>query len=274
MRSVLFQVGPLAIRGYGLMLALSFLIGIGWAMRRARRSGMDPNRVSDLSLYLILSAILGARLFYVVFHWEEFASDPWSIINPFQEGGGIGLSGLVFYGGLILALLTSVLYTRLRGLPFWKIADLFAPSIALGLGLTRIGCFLNGCCFGKACTLPWGMVFPQDSPAGHVFPDTPIHPTQLYEMAYGLVIAGIIVGMERFKRFEGFTFALLIGLYGIARFLVDFVRYYDSMLLPVDGVQITVNQVISLGLILLSIVLFAVLGRQRQGVKGVMARPI
>lgn len=261
MHSVLVKIGPLTIRGYGLMLALAMLCGMYLAMWRARRAGVEPNKVESLSLYLIVAAVVGARLFYVAFHWHEFSDDLLDIVNPIHEYE-LGCSGLVFYGGLILAVLVSVLYARRERLSFWVLADVFAPSIALGIFLTRIGCFLHGCCHGKPCDLPWGVTFPPESPAGYEFPNIPLHPSQLYSSLYGLLIFGILIFVERYKRSEGFTFWILVGLYGIARFSVDFVRYYDSMLVDVGGIHLTVNQWISAGLFVLACVMFWRLGRR------------
>jgi len=262
MHSVLFKIGPLTIRGYGLMLALAMLCGMYLAMWRAKRVGLAPGKVEQLSLYLIVAAVVGARLLYAAFHWYEFSDHPLDIINPL-DGAELGISGLVFYGGLILAILVSILYARRERISFWTLADVFAPSIALGIFLTRIGCFLNGCCFGEPCHLPWALTFPPDSAAGYEFPNTPLHPTQLYSSLYGLVIFGILLSVERrYRRFDGSTFWILVGLYGLARFSVDFVRYYDSMLMKLGSVHLTVNQGISAGLFVLACVMFGWLGRR------------
>jgi len=253
MHPVLFRIGPLAIRSYGMMLALSFLVGVYLAMYRGKKVGIAPNQLMDLTVYIAVAAIVGARLFYVFPHWEEFSGHLTDIFNPFQ-GGQIGIGGLTLYGGFILAVGVSMWYLRRHRMPVWKVGDALAPSIALGIFLTRIGCFLNGCCFGEPSHVPWALAFPPESAAGYTFPDTPIHPTQLYSSLYGLVIFGALLLLERFKRFDGFTFWVFVLLYSVARFAVDFVRYYEpSMtLLTVGGTSFSVNQGISVGLFILA----------------------
>jgi len=204
--TTLVRIGPLAIRSYGLMLALSFLLGILFARSRAKKAGVDFQRIMDLTVIVIVASVIGARGLYVVFHLKEFSSNPLDIINPFQGGGDVGIQGLTMYGGVILSILLSLWFLKRHGLPVWKVADVVAPCIALGIFLTRIGCFLNGCCFGTPCDLPWCVVFPAESAAGYFFPDTHIHPTQLYSSLYGLVILGLLLLSERRVQFDGFTF--------------------------------------------------------------------
>lgn len=265
MHPVILKLGPVAIHGYGLMLAVSFLVGIYLAARRAKKAGIDPEQIMNLSLYIIVSSVVGARLFYVIFHWEEYAGNLWALVSPIQEGRVVGIFGLVLYGGVILATLVGMAYILRRRLPLWRVADVVAPSIALGVFFTRLGCFLNGCCFGVPSDSPWAVVFPLASPAGSTFPGLPLHPTQLYSSLYGLAIFGMLLGLERFKRFDGFTFWLFIMLYALARFLVDFVRYYEPSMTVLGG--LSVNQAIS-------IVLFAMGGAvlvtlwQKQRTKG------
>ncbi len=267
MRSILFEIstplGHLQIRGYGLMLAFAFLCGIYLAVRRGKQVGIKRADIVDLSLYIIIAAVIGARFAYVLFHWNEFSESPLDIVNPFG-GDSIGISGLVFYGGLILSIFASVVYTRKRNISFWKMADVMAPSIALGIFFTRIGCFLNGCCFGRECDLAWGVVFPDESLAGYIFPDAKIHPTQIYSSLYGLGIFGILTFIERFKSFDGFTFWSFVGLYSIARFSVDFLRYYDSMILfNIGNVPMNANQGLSAVLFFTACGMFLVLRKAK-----------
>ena len=264
MHTTLIQLGPFAIRSYGLMLALSFLIGIFLARWRAKRIGIDFHRIMDLAVVVILSSIIGSRALYVVFHLEEFSSNPLDIINPFQSSGEVGIQGLTMYGGVVLSLVTSFLFLKRHRLPIWKIADVIAPSIAFGVFLTRIGCFLNGCCFGKPCDHPWCLVFPPESAAGYFFPNQHIHPTQLYASLYGLVIFVALLFLERFKKFDGFTFWLFILLYAAARFSIDFVRFYEhAMTVQVLGLTLSVNHVISAALFAFALLVMIHLNKRR-----------
>ena len=162
---------------------------------------------------------------------------------PVSADGQVGLSGLIYYGGLICATIAAVIYLRHYRLNLLKFLDIMAPSIAIGEAFTRIGCFLNGCCFGHPTNCALGVVFPPDSVAGSFNPGLPIHPTQLYSSFGALVIVGLILGLERFKRFNGFSAILFFMLYSVARFIEDFFRFYE------DGMQtsgLSQNQIISL----------------------------
>ncbi|MFQ6091775.1 MAG: prolipoprotein diacylglyceryl transferase [bacterium] len=269
MHPTLVEIGPLAIRSYGLMLALSFFLGILQARWRAQRAGIDPQKMMDLAVVVILASIIGSRGLYVVFHLDEFSAHPLDIINPFQSSGEVGIQGLTMYGGVILAFLLSLWFLRRHRLPTWKVVDVVAPSIALGVFLTRIGCFLNGCCFGKPSSLPWCVVFPEESAAGYFatrdfYPDTCLHPTQLYSSLYGLAIFGLLLVLERYKKFDGFTFWLFILLYAVARFSVDFVRFYEqAMTIHPGGIEVSVNHLISAVLFVLALFMMFHLGRRK-----------
>ncbi|MFQ6116168.1 MAG: prolipoprotein diacylglyceryl transferase [bacterium] len=236
----LLKIGSFHLSSYGFMLALSFILGILLAARRAKKQQVDPNIIIDLSFYIIVTAIIGARVYYVLPHLQEFRGNFWRVFAVWE-------GGLSMYGGVILATVFVLLYMWKKRLPVWKIADIYAPSIALGLGLTRIGCFLRGSCFGKPTNVSWAVVFPPDSPAGMQFPATAIHPTQLYASLYGFVILFALLFLERFKRSNGFTFWLFILIYSISRFLIDFIRYYENsmILTTIWGKAISLNQGIS-----------------------------
>jgi len=230
MHPVVFQFGKLVIHSYGLMLALSFLLGIWFSGRRAKKNGLNPAVVSDIGFWIIISAIVGSRLYYVFLHFDEFKGNLINIFNPFH-GDTLGIGGLVMYGGMIGAILAGVLFFKLKKLPFLPYADVCAPSFAFGIFLTRIGCFLNGCCYGQPTEAFYGVHFPTSSPAGnymvHIHASKLI-PSQLLLSAGGLVIAIIVLTVGRKKIFTGFQFYLTVVLYSILRFLVDFTRYYGE----------------------------------------------
>lgn len=272
MHSKLFQLGPLEIHSYGLMLAISFLLGIYFSMYRAKKQGIDPNKIIDLSVVIVLSAIFGARFLYVIFHLDEFKGHWLDTINPFQSSGQIGIAGLTMLGGFIAAVGFGLLFLMIKKLPVLKIADIVVPAIGLGSFLTRIGCFLNGCCYGVPTEMPWGMIFPPESPAGYCFPDQAIHPAQLYSSLYGLIIFGLVLFLERFKKFDGFLLFMFFILYGISRFIVDFFRYYENsmVLFQIGGIPISVNQGISILMIVMGITLICI--RTNQIKKGKLNR--
>jgi len=257
LHSKIFQIGPLEIHSYGLMLAMSFLIGIYFSIYRAKKRGIDPNRIIDLAVVVVLAAIVGARFLYVIFHLDEFKGHWLDTFNPFQSSGQIGIAGLTMLGGLIAAVGFGMLYLKIKKLPMLKIADIVAPAIGLGIFITRIGCFLNGCCYGIPTDSKLGMIFPPESPAGFAFPNQPIHPTQLYSSLYGLIIFGSLLVLERYKKFDGFLLYIFFILYGLFRFIVDIFRYYETsmVLFQVDDFSISVNQGISILMVLIGGVL-------------------
>jgi phosphatidylglycerol:prolipoprotein diacylglycerol transferase len=250
----LFKLGPIEISSYGLALAVSFVAGILVAARRARKYDIDPNRVMDLGIIVAISSIVGSRFLYVIFHLDEFRGHWLDTFNPFQSTGQIGIAGLTLLGGLLLAIFSGLVYLRAKKLSFLRFADVVIPSVALGILITRIGCFLNGCCYGTPTGLPWGVLFPFGSAAHYHYGGVNIHPAQLYSSLYGLVIFGALLLLEKHRKFDGFLFFLFLVLYGVARFLVDFVRYYESSMV-IGGIGLSVNQGISLGMLIAGLIL-------------------
>ena len=255
MHPVLFKIGWFEVHSYGLLLMLSFLLGIYIAVRRAKKAGINPNHIVDISIIIIISALVGARLMYVAFHLDEFRGHWIDMINPIQGDGTIGIAGLVLLGGIILAILSSFVYLKYKKLPVLSVFNVMIPSVALGLVIVRIGCFLHGCCFGIVCTQSWGVTFPYDSPAGFIFPDIPIHPTQLYASIGGAVIFVLLLLSEKVQFFKDKTFFTFLILYGISRFVVDIFRYYEEsmILLHMNIFNVTLNQVICVALIIAGI---------------------
>jgi len=255
---VLFRIGPFALRSYGVLLALSFFLGILLASRRLSRMGGDGAKMIDLAVVIIIASIAGSRLFYVVFHWEEFAGRLTDIINPFNNPEGIGIAGLSMDGGVFLAILCGLFYLRRTRQPVLLTLDAMAPSFGLGIFLTRIGCFLNGCCFGTPCATGLGIVFPPESLAGWHYPGMPLHPAQLYNAAGGLIMLGLLPWLERYRTFQGFTFLLAVMTYGALRLTVDFYRHFEPnvFILRFGEIGLTANQAISGLAMLIALALF------------------
>jgi phosphatidylglycerol:prolipoprotein diacylglycerol transferase len=255
MHPVLIKIGPLAIRTYGFLLALAFVSGIWFSARRAKKSGLGIDWIPDLSLIILISAIVGSRFFYVIYHLEEFQGRILDMINPIQSTGEIGIGGLSMFGGLVLAIICGIVYVHIKKLNVWRIADMVAPSIMLGLGIARIGCFLNGCCFGLPSESCLAVVFPYNSPAGYMYPDTSIFPIQLVASLGGFLIFGLLLLLEKFKSFDGFTFWLMLMLYSMARFTIDFFRYYEESMIfaRIGSADITVNQALIVLIFLFSV---------------------
>jgi len=255
MYPVLLKLGPIEIHAYGLLLAVSFMVGIYWAMARAPRRGISKNDILDLSIFVVLGAIIGSRLLYVVTHLEEFRGRWLDTINPIQSTGEVGISGLSMLGGVVMVIAIIAFYCRRKHISFPRLCDVLAPVFALGIMLTRIGCFLNGCCFGIPGDMPWCMVFPEHSPAGSVLLGVHIHPAQLYSSLYGLIILVVILLLDRKERPDGFLMSVFFMLYGVARFGIDFVRYYEtSVQIRFAGQIFTINQAISFAMFLAGLI--------------------
>ena len=235
------RIGPLDIHTYGVFVALGFMSGLWVAARRAPREGFKPELITDLGVWLIATGMLGGKLFHILFFWDDFIAG-WR-----AEGLRSLREGFVFYGGFILATLTAVLYSRVKRLPLAKLVDVLAPSLALGHAFGRLGCFFNGCCYGKACALPWAVKFP----APHVMHGIPVHPTQLYEVFGNLAIfAGLSIFYPR-KRFDGQIWWLYVLGYGVLRFLVEFFRGdYETHYFHI----FTIAQLIAVAMIALALI--------------------
>ena len=249
-------IGPLHLHSYGLMLALSFWIGSGWLWREAARRGWDENRVATLSLVLLLVSVAGARLFFVFTHWADYARDPAGVLRLWE-------GGLTLYGGILAAIPAGILYCRHAKLPVWSVADAVAPALALGLALGRVGCFLNGCCFGKPCDLPWAVTFPPKSYAGLQYPGAHLHPAQLYFTAAELGLLAVLLGVRPRLRRPGQLWWLFLMLDSAVRFLVDMTRYYEPSAVLPGGLD--VSQLVSLGLLAVGALGFAQASRTPAG---------
>ncbi|MFA4991745.1 MAG: prolipoprotein diacylglyceryl transferase [Candidatus Omnitrophota bacterium] len=214
MHPIVLKIGPFTIYSYGMMVAMAFLIGIYVASLEAVRKGVKKDFVYDLAFYLIIGSLIGARVYYIVFFNPDAFADPLSIFKVWQ--GGLAIQGGIF-GGII----TGLLYSRFRGISFWKMADLVAPSIILGQAIGRIGCFLNGCCFGEPTKAFFGVMFPKGSLADIAYPGMAVHPAQLYELIFDLMGFLLLWALRKRVRVEGGLFLLYLMLYASVRFFVS-----------------------------------------------------
>ena len=257
MHKIAFPLGNFTIYWYGVLVALGLLAGLWTAGRRAPLSGIRSETVIDLGPWLILGTIVGARGLYVLTYWRpDFAGQPlWQIFNV--RGGG-----LVFYGGLLGASLACILYVRFKKLPLWKIADVLAPSIALGHSFGRIGCLMNGCCYGHACELPWAIHFPNDHPTH----GAAVHPTQIYEAILNLGLYAALAWLYRRKKFDGQIFAFYLIFYAVLRAFVETFRgdYSPDYLYG----QATPAQVLSIPIFAAGLLLGWVLSGAKSKVQG------
>ena len=216
MYPLLFNVGPIPIYGYGVMLALAFGLGALALVRQGREAGLAEEKVLNLIIIIFFSAMLGSRLVYILV-WEvrDIVRDPLLALD-FRGGG------LSFHGGFFFAVLAGGGYVLFSRLPLGKVADMTAPYIALGYGLTRIGCFLKGCCYGRVSQVPWALPISLQDPVLR-------HPTQLYGVLAGFLM---YLTLKFFQKrsptlFPGFLLLALAALYSIYRFILEFFRQED-----------------------------------------------
>ncbi len=207
MDPVCFQLGNRPIYWYGVLIATAFLACILHCALLGRKEGRPPSFCSDLGLWLMLSGIAGARAGYVIANFSDFAARPWDIVR-------LDKGGLIFYGGFIAASAALIVFSRVRREKLWPLADFVVTALPLGHAIGRIGCFLNGCCYGKPSNVPWSIVS-QGSPR---------HPTQLYSSVLNIVVYAILLRFYFRKKRDGRIFALYLMLYPAGRFAIEFFR--------------------------------------------------
>ena len=231
---------------------MAFLSAIALALRDARREGEDANKILDLCFYVIVAAIVGSRLLYVLVNWSTFRHDPFEILRIWH-------GGLVFYGGFIGAVTIALWYIRKNGLPLLKTLDIMAPPIAFGQFVGRIGCFFAGCCYGKTSDLPWAVTFTH--PESLAPKGVPLHPTQLYSSLNSLLIFMVLVGLRRIKRFDSQIFWSYVLLYGVTRSILEHFRG-DERGMFVEG-MLSTSQLIGLTVAVIAIVMMIILKRRK-----------
>jgi phosphatidylglycerol:prolipoprotein diacylglycerol transferase len=175
----LVRIGGLTLYTYGFMWVVGIWLAVWWGLRRASRYGVSPDDALDIAFWSVLTGIVGGRVAFVLTNWSQYAPDPLSVLRVWE-------GGMSYFGGFGLAIATAIYIIRKRRIPIWQLGDLAAPSLALGYGIARIGCFAAGCCYGAPTDLPWGVLFPEHT--------HPVHPTQLYATGMNLLIfAGLIL---------------------------------------------------------------------------------
>jgi phosphatidylglycerol---prolipoprotein diacylglyceryl transferase len=258
MHPILFEIGGFPVYTYGLLLAAAYLLGLQFALMRAKSRGLDPTRIMDLGIWIIVSALVGAKLMLVVIERDRFGWSLQDLLNLFRSAG-------VFYGGLIAAVVVALLYLWRHRMPVWMVTDVFAPAIALGHVVGRFGCLLAGCCFGRQTDVPWAITFHNEFARENVGTPlgVPLHPTQLYEAGAELLILAVLLLTERKGRpFPGRTFWSYMFLYGISRFIIEFYRGDARGLVDFLGMPLSTSQFVSVILVPLSLVMLAFLGRR------------
>ncbi len=214
MYPVLLKLGPFTIYTYGLMVAIGCLVGFFYIRGEARRTGFDTDKIMSLFLWVLISGFVGGRILYIFVEWERFLNEPIRTI--------FGRGGFVFYGGFILAFGIGIWQMRRKGLNIWKTMDIFAPAVAVAYAIGRIGCFLNGCCYGRPTDSWLGVSFPPESLAGSL--GEPLIPIQLFSSLNLFIIFAILLTLRRYKKFDGQLFWLYVLLYGVSRSIIEIFR--------------------------------------------------
>ncbi len=250
MRQILFTIPGLGVPifGYGVMLFVAFLASMNIAAWKAKQEKLDPETVYDMAFWVFIGGLVGARAFYVAQYWGTNIKTFWDLFKIWE-------GGIVLYGSIIGGALSFFFYRWLRPFPIRPMMDAIAPAIAIGVAIGRIGCFLNGCCWGDACSLPWAVQFPRNSgpwrsevARGLIAPSAEhslsLHPTQLYSTLDGLILLALLLAYYPLRKRDGEVIALLMVTYPVTRFLVEHLRNDEGIFF----LGMTVSQTISVGL--------------------------
>ena len=215
MYPILLDLGRVKLYTYGLFLALGFITAIWFTKRNARFYGISDRTVSDIFFIILVSAIAGARLLYVVINFDAYKGN---LLDIFRIWEG----GLVFFGGFLFATLAAVVFVKIRKMDIWKTADILAPGLALGHAVGRFGCLFAGCCYGKTCDLPFAISFshPQSLAPLNVL----LHPTQLYMVISNFILFLVLLEIQKRKRFDGMVFLSYVMLYSVFRAVIEYFR--------------------------------------------------
>ena len=261
---ILKLIGPIKIHSYGLMLAVAFLTAVTLAQRAGRRKGIDPDTVGDVTLWLLISGVLGSRLMFVILNPSLFPLNRPLNVLKIWEGG------LIFYGGVVVALPVGMFILRKKGVDVWHFADVIAPYVPLAHAFGRIGCFLNGCCFGKLSSGPWAISFPKfvdetgrvvgspvyehqlycDPPliTADAARSLPVHPTQIYSAIGLMIISALLLLLWKRRIFKGQIFCSYLLIYSAFRFGIEFLRADNPPIL----FGLTMAQIVGIPIFLLA----------------------
>ncbi len=243
---VAFAVGPFIIRWYGIMVALAIAVIVAWAWRGAKRAGISEEVIYTTALCAIPTGVIVSRLLHVidlqVTGQEDYFLHPERII---------GFGGLTIFGAILGGALGGLIYSWVSRISFGQLADLVAPAIPLAQAIGRLGCLINGCCYGKPTSLPWGLIYMH--PNGYAPLGVPVHPTQIYEIVGHFIIFGVLWVLRGKLRPEGSLFLIYLALFSVVRFAVSFVREGSAFLGPFQQPQVIALLLLAIAIPLLAI---------------------
>ena len=243
MHPILFELGPIKLFTYGLLLALAFLSAIYISSREARRLGLPVEKFYDMCFYAVVGALVGSRLLYILLDLRPFLEHPLKIFALWE-------GGLIFHGGLVGAVAVAIYYMRRHAIPWRPAFDALAIGMPVGQALGRVGCFMAGCCYGAPSHLPWAVIF--TNPESLCPIKEPLHPSQLYEALLLLGVFGILYWLRTRKRFQGQLMLSYFTLAGLVRFGTEFVRNPEDYRGPIIWANMPLTQVAALGIALVS----------------------
>ncbi len=256
------------VRGYGVMLLVAAAAGTWLSIVRARRIGVDAETILALATEVFLWGLVGARLFYVIEYHEQFFAAGKPLAESLRDVVNIAAGGLVVFGSLPTAALAAWRFARRRGIDILELADVIAPGMLVGLAIGRVGCFLNGCCYGGPCDLPWAVSFPAGTEVAAKFPLDPrvpggpsaaVHPAQLYAAIDAGILAALAIAFTPLARRAGEVFALVLTLHPISRLLLEEIRVDEPAAL---GTPLSISALVSLALLGLAVGLWWWISRQ------------
>ena len=237
------------VRGYGVMLLAAAVAGTWLSVVRGRRQGIDADTILAAATEVFIWGLMGARLFYVLEYHEQFFATGKPLGQTLVDILNIANGGLVVFGSLPTAALAIWRFAARRGLPILTLADCAAPGMLVGLAIGRIGCFLNGCCYGGPCDLPWAVSFPAGTEVASRYPaavaatSVPVHPTQLYAAVDAAILAALAVAWTPWARRSGQVFALALTLHPVSRMLLEAIRVDEP---PALGTPLSISQLLSI----------------------------
>ncbi len=246
----------LPLFGYGVAVLIAFLMGLWWAKRRARTVGIDPELITDTGFWLLVSAVAGGRFEYLRQYSNEVFPEGQKLGDALIRVINLREGGLVLVGALVGGTIGVIVFARIRKLNPWLLLDIVMPSAFLAIGFGRLGCLLNGCCFGDPCTLPWGISFAADTvpfkeivERGFLSENAPwtmpLHPTQIYMAIDGFIMAGVTSLYFPLRRWNGELLAISAMCYSLSRFLIEFLRW-DEM--GQIATALTISQIYSVAI--------------------------
>ena len=250
------RLGQFTVGTYGLFYALGFLLALRLAVHYARQEGIDPARIVDIGILTLLAGFVGAKLLLYALEPRLYFEHPMEMVRSLRSAG-------VFYGGFGLATLAALVYVRRHRLPLARVADLCAPPLALGQAIGRLGCFAAGCCFGRACSLPWAVTFsnPRAYELTGVTLGIPLHPTQIYHALSDLLILGITARLMPRRRFDGQVFWTYVLCYAVLRAIVETFRG-DAARGVFFGGRVSTSQIIAVPAALVALAMLRILSRR------------